>query len=83
MTHPLPDLRELHRGFEDHAVLNSASAISFQILSALAVAGLVLLALAVLHLSPLLVPVDGLVLGALSVVVRWTGAAPCCCSPSA
>ena len=176
MTHPLPDLRELHRGFEDHAVLNSASAFSFQILSALvplvlvtlallgflqldrvwsdaaaelkpkvsgpafqviddtvrnvlgskqpfwltlgaglaiwrlsaamravmgaldliygaarerplaerlrvsitlalAVAGLVLLALAVLHLSPLLVPVDGLVLGALSIVVRWGVAA--------
>jgi membrane protein len=42
---------------------------------ALAVSALLLLALVVVHLVPLIVPVDGVVLTAVSVVVRWTVAA--------
>jgi membrane protein len=42
---------------------------------AIAVALLLLLALCVLHLGPLLVPVDGVVPGVVSVVVRWGVAA--------
>jgi membrane protein len=40
-----PDLRELHRGFEEHEILNHASAIAFQVLTALVPLSLVLLAL--------------------------------------
>src|SRR4051812_16878173 len=38
---------------------------------AAAVTALILAALAVIHLGPILVPVDGVALGALSAIVRW------------